>query len=744
MKNVISLKKSARYWEDGLPIGNGKLGAMVMGKVNEETIFINEETLWYGPNRNRKNPDSLEYLGEIRDLLVKGEVQKAQFLGKMAMTSTPKYVNPYQPVGDLRICFLDHKEKTSNYLRSLDIDNALAHVAYEMKGIQYKRELLVSQKYNVVAIKLTASLPKSLTLSVNISRKPFEENTAKINKNTAANWGQCGVDGVNYFSAVRLEAKGGEISTIGDFVYAQDADEVYIYLTAETDFQDNHDYKENCLKRLDLAESIGYDEIKKEHIAQYHSVYNRVSLDINHCQTDTTPTNELLESLRLGEIKQSDYLTLLLFNFARYLMIASSNECVLPSNLQGIWNGSYVPPWQSEFTININTEMNYWMAEKCNLSQCHMPLFDLIERLVINGRKTAKEIYGCRGFCAHHNTNIWANTDTEGIFDESPMWPMGGAWLSLHMYEHFLFTEDKEFLKERALPVMGEAITFFEDYLYENEKGELVTGPSVSPENVYISHIGVKGALCMGPSMDIQILRQLFTWYIDGCKLVNLNKTHVEKVEQMLAKLPKTKISKNGRIMEWQEDYEELDPGHRHISHLYGLHPGVEITEEDPLLFEAAEKTLEHRLAHGGGHTGWSRAWIACFYARLKNGEKMLENLNGLLQNSIQDNMLDTHPPFQIDGNFGIAEAMIESLVQSHGTYIEILPALPVAWENGEFKGVCLRGNLQANITWNKGTLTSFVVTSKTDKEVSFKYKDTLVTKFLKADSPTEITIQDK
>lgn len=756
MKNRIYIKKAAKTWEDGLPVGNGRLGATVLGKISEEMITINEETIWYGPFRNRKNPDCREHLDEIRKLLLDGETEKAQFLAKMAMTSTPKYMNPYQPAGDLKIQFPGHLAKrTSDRNCYLDLDTATAYVKYtlhqrmrdengaegELVLTNYVREHFVSQKYNVVVIRLTASRPGALTVSANMNRKPFEENSEKLDEHTVCNYGQCGAGGIHYFTGVRMVAKGGTVRTMGDFVYTENADEVLIYVTSETDFGDNEAYRSNCIERLDRAQQAGYDTIRQEHLGWFVPLFNRVKLDINHCEGDERTVEEQLDELKSEEKIGSDPLTILLFNYAKYLMICSSYDCKLPANLQGIWNGEYVPPWQSEFTININTEMNYWFVEKCNLPECHMPLFELIDRLVENGRKTASELYGCRGFCAHHNTNLWANTDPEGIMDASPFWPMGGAWLSLHLYEHYLFTGDETFLEERALPVMREAIRFFEDYLYEMEDGTLVTGPSVSPENTYLSKVGQKGALCMGPTMDIQILRQLFTWYIEGNEKTLGDAKDRELVRTMLSKLPPTKISADGRVQEWQEDYEETEPGHRHISHMYGLHPGNEITADKPELFEAAEKTIDARLSRGGGHTGWSRAWIACFFARLKKGGKVYENINGLLKKSIKNNLYDTHPPFQIDGNFGIANAILESLVQSHNSYIELLPALPQEWKDGSLTGVRLRGALTADIIWENHHITSFVLTADKDCEVRIKYEEHMFEHRLKAGCPQKIEV---
>ena len=740
MKHIISLKKAAKTWEEGLPLGNGRLGATVLGKIAEENITINEETVWYGPERNRKNPDAYEHLQEVRDLLMKGEVQKAQFLAKMAITSTPKYMNPYQPAGELKVFFMNHLAKRcQNRKCYLDLDDAIAYVKYDLYGSSYVREHFVSHAYNVFAMRLTTSGDK-LTICANVNRKPFEEYTKKLDDKTVCNYGQCGADGVHYFTALRIVAKGGTVKTMGDFVYVEDADEVVLYVASGTDFGTDASYKEEIISRLNKAEEAGYEKVKQTHLDEFHALYNRMSLDINHCKENEEITEVQLEQLKNEEVENNDYLTLLLFYFARYLMISSSYDCQLPANLQGIWNGTFVPPWQSEYTININTEMNYWFVEKANLSECHEPLFDLIDRLVENGKKTAKELFHCRGFCAHHNTNLWANTDPEGIMDASPFWAMGGAWLSLHMYEHYLYTEDREFLKDRALPIMREAIRFYEDYLVEGENGELLTGPSVSPENSYLSKIGIKGALCMAPTMDMQILRQLFTWYLEGAELTGTLTEEDERIiKSILNKLPKTKVSSDGRIMEWQEEYEEPEPGHRHISHLYGLHPGNEIVPEKEELFAAARKTLDYRLSFGGGHTGWSRAWITCFYARLKDGEKLLENINGLLKKSIKVNLYDTHPPFQIDGNFGIAEAMLEALVQSHNSYIEILPALPKAWKSGSLRGVRLRGAMTADLVWEDGRLQSFVITPDFDRTADVRYQDKQITVSLKAKEAKEI-----
>ena len=716
-RHIIRLDHPARHWDDGLPVGNGRLGAMVMGKPDEETIIINEETIWYGPDRNRKNPDTKNYLKEIRRLLVDGDAQKAQFLAKMAMTSTPKYMNPYQPAGDLRICFYNHKYQVNDYRRWLDLENAAAYVSYCMEGIHYSREHFTSHKYQVIAIKLTSDKKKGITFCVNLNRKPFEEYSEKLSNHTICSYGECGKGGICYFTGARLTSKGGTVAAIGDFTYVNEADTAYIYVACGTDFTDSK-YREKCLERLDAAEAAGYEQIYREHLADYTNLYGRMDLQLSAYALPDLPADELLRQVKEGKYEYRNYLTETLFHYARYLMISSTYDCIMPSNLQGIWNGEYVPPWQSEFTININTEMNYWMAEKCNLPECHLPLFQQLKRMVPQGRKTAELLYGCKGFCAHHNTNIWGNTDPEGIFDASPIWPMGAAWLTLHLYEHYEYTRDLEFLKSQALPIMREAIRFFEDYLYETKKGELVTGPSVSPENTYYTDTGGKAALCMGPAMDIQILRQLFTNYLEACEILGVKDDDRETIANILSRLPKTKITADGRIMEWQEDYKEAEPGHRHVSHLFALYPGYEITSSQKDLFDAAGKTLEARLQHGGGHTGWSCAWTACLYARLGDGKKVGETINKMLCTCINNNLLDTHPPFQIDGNFGIADAILESLAQAHNGCLEFLPALPeFLKEEGQIRGMILKGGIMADYSWRDGVLTELRLTAKEDTD---------------------------
>ena len=404
-------------------------------------------------------------------------------------------------------------------------------------------------------------------------------------------------------------------------------------------------------------------------------------------------------------------------SYGRYLLYSSSRGKCLPANLQGIWNHRLTPPWESKFTININAEMNYWLAESGNLSKCHMPYFELLKRVCENGKLTAKQMYGCRGSVAHHNTDIYGDTAPQDHYIPATFWVMGEAWMATHIWEHYLYTEDKAFLADN-FNVLSECVDFFDDFLIENENGELITSPSVSPENVYIMEDGTKGCLCEGATMDIEILMELFEDYINACKVLECDERS-QKAREILQKLPKIKVGKYGQIQEWMQDYEELEPGHRHISHLYGVYPGHSISfEKTPDLMKAARVTLERRLKNGGGHTGWSRAWIIGLWAHFLDGDKVYENLEALLSKSTFDNLMDNHPygpgaVFQIDGNFGATAAIIEMLVQCRDGYVKLLPALPKEFSKGRVSGICLPGGLELYMEWEDMKVTSCKIVNK-------------------------------
>ena len=742
-------------WENGLPLGNGRLGAMVMGKVEEETIVINEESLWYGPPRDRRNKDSLKYLEEIRRLLMAGEAEEAAFLQKAAFMSTPKYNNPYQEAAELRLCFRKHKGKTEAYRRMLDLDRAVAEVSYSMDGSSYRREHLVSADYHVPAVRLTTENPEGITLCAGINRKPFEEYSGKLPGRSGgygipavANWGQAGAGGVYYLTAasataLTMEGRPAAVEVIGDSLYIKGAGEITIYLTALTDFaerleciREEKDYvpgelcggcpegmAEKAAEVLAEAARAGFQRIQERHEAWFSSMYGRFSLEFGGkpVPSDKMPMDKILEEIRGGCEDYADDMMVFMTDYARYLMISSSACCRLPANLQGIWNGSFEPPWQSQFTVNINLNMNYWFVPKVGLRECEKPFHELVQRMRKNGRETARQIYGCGGFCAHHNTNLWACTDIEGVFDFSPFWVMGAAWLCLQLYDNYLYHQDREMLVREILPVMREAIAFFEDYLYEAPDGTLLTGPVVSPENTYETKQGQRAALCMAPTMDVFILRQLIADYQEGLEAAG--QTREEELERLAGRLPAIPFTEDGRIREWYEDVAETEPGHRHISHLFGLHPGKAVRTDTPALFEAAGRTLDYRLAHGGGHTGWSKAWICCFMARLRRGEGVRQNLLEMLQRCIQDNLLDVHPPFQIDGNFGIPEAVLECVAQCHGKETELLPCLPSGWKDGSVRGMGLRGGIIMDMDWAEGEVTFCRMKAVRPVRLAVKYR---------------------
>ena len=681
---MIRFSEPAKHWEEALPLGNGKLGAMLFSEVGAERIQLNEESVWYGGLMDRNNPDAKAHLQEFRDHIFEGRLREATDLALNVFSGTPQSMRQYQNLGDLTI--YSNGGVVEDYERSLDLAEAVHRVSYRIGEHHYTREQFISAPDNVLVMRYRTDAPQGIGMVPLMTRSRFYDYSGKAAENTIMLGGNLAKEGYDFCMMLRTKTVGGSCKVLGERLVIEGAKEVVFFFTAGTTFKEGK-LKERLLACLDAAEKLSYEELLERHVTDYKSFYDRMKLEL-------TDTEEFAERY---------------FNFGRYLMICSSRPGTLPITLQGLWNKDYLPPWDSKYTININAEMNYWPAESCNLSECHTPLFDHLERMLPNGQRTAEVMYGCSGFVAHHNTDIWGDTAVQDIWEPASYWVMGAAWLCTHQWTHYIYTGDKEFLK-RAYPVMREAAKFFLDFLVEKD-GKLLTCPSVSPENTYILPNGQRGCLTAGATMDNQILRDLMTQCIRSAEILGIDEPLAEEFAKVIEKLPENQIGKHGQLMEWAEDYEEAEPGHRHISHLYGLHPSHQITPDGtPELSKAAEITLQRRLANGGGHTGWSRAWIINMYARLFKGEEAYENLVQLFKKSTLPNLFDNHPPFQIDGNFGAIAGMAEMLVQSSEERTLLLPALPSAWKNGKVSGLKIVGGAELSMEWKDGVLVNCTV----------------------------------
>ncbi len=716
-------EQAAKEWNEALPIGNGRLGAMIYGDVETENYQLNEDSVWYGGPIDRINPDAYPNLEKVRSLILENKIKEAENLLKYAFSGTPQSQRPYQTLGNLSIDFEDHNSGYKNYKRELSLNNAIHNVSYQLDNednVIYKRESFASYPDNIIVINLKTDSSKGMSFSCLLTRQRFYDHSFAINESTIAIDGNLGKDGIDFCTVLKARSKDGRVYTQGEHLIVENASEVTLILTSSTTFR----YKkplEECMKTLGAVEDVSYKELKERHVIDYKELYGRVSLELEkNPEKESLPTNQRLKEI--SNDSPDNGLIELSYQYGRYLLISSSRIGSLPANLQGIWNPHMMPPWDSKFTININTEMNYWPSLNSNLAECKIPLFDFLARLVESGRETARRMYNCRGFVAHHNTDIWADTAPQDIYIPATYWVMGGAWLSLHIWEYYLYTRDKKFLEEYFY-ILEEAALFFEDFLIPLDD-YLVTCPSVSPENTYILPDGTSGCICAGASMDNQILRDLFNVCLEAGSILDLSQKQLDKYQDILNKIPPIKIGKHGQVMEWMEDYEEEEPGHRHISHLYALYPSNQITvDQTPELAKAAEKTIERRLKYGGGHTGWSMAWIINMYARLWNGRECYENLLKLLRNSTLPNLFGNHPPFQIDGNFGSTAAIVEMLVQSTQDRVVLLPALPKAWSNGRVSGIKLKGNLTLSMEWENGTISNFTLKSKQAYKTKVAYK---------------------
>lgn len=738
-------KTPANIWEEALPVGNGSLGAMIYGKVTDEVIQVNEESMWYGAPTDRINEDALISLPQIRKYIFDGEINKAEELMKYSLSGTPDSMHPYQTLGNIHIHFKNN-DSVEEYYRELDISSAIyRQIIKSDNDIEYGRQIFISKPAKAMIMRFTAPLDRPLSFDVILRREKFFDGVKKIQDNGIYLYGNLGKGGFNFGMSLSASVKDGDLKVIGEHLIVEDSTEVILYFTANTTYSLNNylgygkevtydDIENENNKIINGLKKKTYSMLVKEHMEDYQSLYDRVNFELNHdIKYDAYPTDERIKNVSTK--KGTDLgLNKLYFDYGRYLLICCSRKGGLPATLQGLWNKDMLPPWDSKYTININTQMNYWPAEVCNLSECHEPLFELIKKLSETGKQTAKKMYGCRGFVAHHNTDIHGDSAPQDLWIPGSYWVMGGAWLCTHLWTHYEYTLDKEFLRE-YFPIMREAALFFVDFLVEHN-GYMVTCPSVSPENTFILENGQKGSNIYGVTMDNQILTDLFRQCIKAAQILEIEDAFNEKLKDLVNKLIPTQISEDGYILEWPQDFEEAEPGHRHISHLYGLYPSDQISvDETPNLAKAAKVTLERRLAKGGGHTGWSRAWIINHYAKLWEGDNAYENLKMLYANSTYGNLFDMHPPFQIDGNFGATAAIANMLVQSNLRRVVILPALPTSWKSGHIKGLKIKNNGNIDISWEKGKLKECIITFYQDTDINVRcagYNEQIAFKALK------------